>query len=69
MKAGKLFQLAFSVILIACTTGCYDKDEVLEADNYQSKKSNILLKKKEMASAPMMWNVHLPLQEIIHLPQ
>lgn len=37
MKAGKLFQLAFSVILIACTTGCSDKDEVLEADNYQFK--------------------------------
>lgn len=34
MKAGKLFQLVFSVILIVCTTGCYDKDEVLEADNY-----------------------------------
>ena len=54
MKQQKLFHLVLSAILIVCTTGCYDKDEIKDAEKYLSKIFNTLLKKKGMDSVPMM---------------
>lgn len=54
MKQQKLFHLVLSAILIVCTTGCYDKDEIKDAENICSKIFNTLLKKKGMDSVPMM---------------
>ena len=34
MKQQKLFHLVLSAILIVCTTGCYDKDEIKDAEKY-----------------------------------
>ena len=43
MKQQKLFHLVLSAMLIVCTTGCYDKDEIKDA-----------LLKKGMDSVRMM---------------
>ncbi len=32
MKQQKLFHLALYAILIVCTTGCYDKDEIRDGE-------------------------------------
>ena len=34
MKQQKLFHLVLSAMLIVCTTGCYDKDEIKDAEKY-----------------------------------
>ena len=34
MKQQKLFHLALYAILIVCTTGCYDKDEIRDGEKY-----------------------------------
>ena len=34
MRQQKLFHLVLSAILIVCTTGCYDKDEIKDAEKY-----------------------------------
>ena len=50
MKQQKLFHLVLSAMLIVCTTGCYDKDEIKDAEKYLFK--DIL--KKGMDSVRMM---------------
>lgn len=54
MKQQKLFHLVLSAILIVCTTGCYDKDEIKDAEKYLFKDIQYSLKKKGMDSVPMM---------------
>lgn len=53
MKQQKLFHLVLSAMLIVCTTGCYDKDEIKDAEKYLFKDTNTLLK-KGMDSVRMM---------------
>lgn len=53
MKQQKLFHLVLSAMLIVCTTGCYDKDEIKMLKNICSKIFNTLLK-KGMDSVRMM---------------
>lgn len=47
MKQQKLFHLVLSAMLIVCTTGCYDKDEIKDAEKYLPTK---IIQKSEILS-------------------